>query len=1057
MLSDNEVAVSAPLANQHVNDRREQLTLAIASLQAQRRLLGDSVVDVVLEPLLRELAGLASAQPNQQLKQVTVLFVDVVGSTAIGQGLGPEDIHTVMDRALARFTKIVETHFGRVLQYTGDGMLAAFGSEAAHEDDVESAVHAGLAIIEDSKSQGIEIERRLGIADFMVRAGLHTGTVLLGGGVDAEGSIRGATVNIAARMEQSAPSGKLRVSHESYRHIRGLFEVSEPVMVTVKGVEHPLRSYVVERAKPRAFRFASRGIEGVRPRMVGRESELEVVKSTFAATSAERSSHALTIVGEAGVGKSRLLAEFQQTLDLDNCWLLLGRAHPRSALHPYGVLRDMLLGQMQIGEGDSGDAARAKLVSKLVPLFAAEGEAPIHVIGHLIGLDFSASPHVQELLGDERRFTDRALDACVLCLRRLGESRPVVVVLDDLHWADAETLAFMGRLLEANRDTPLLSLIMTRPIVFERHIDWLEGDRLHRRLDLKPLDGELSRQLADALLQRMDEIPSTLRAVVTAGAEGNPFYMEELVKMLIDDGVIEIEGDRWRVSADRLHKARVPSTLTGVLQARLDALQPAERAALQNAAIVGHVFWDQALAAIDPDALAAIPVLLRKQLVIHRDAGLDTGEYSFQHHLLHQVTYDGVLREPRRRGHELAGAFWSQLAEVASPRHVTPAACRALAEAHDHRRRADPATVAAWFDAQFFNYFHAHATLTLRPLAQNVVEFCERQHGSEHIETARALTNLARIAVLQRDMDVAEPTLRRALAIQERELGAEHLDTVRTIAVLGGFYQGRGDYAAAEPLFRRVLEVRERALGTDHPLTLGTLRLLTYVLKELDNLDEAEALGRRLWQAHQRTAGEAALATVSAIAMVGEVLAKKGAHDEAEPLLRRALSVQEEGQGAEDPDTGLTAWHLAETLRALGQFNEAEVLARRSLDLWERRLGSEHEWTAWGLVCLAEVRLALGAAAEAVDGADRAARILMNLFGTDHAALGSTLYLQGRALLAAGRRADADTVLRQALNIQSQLGNTAQAASEATLELLQQLRDPSPAKGASLLNDSNTG
>jgi len=1035
-----------------VNDRRQQLISAIASLQAQRQVLGDAVVDVAIEPLSRELAGLALARPTQQLRQVTVLFVDVVGSTAIGQRLGPEDIHAVMDSALARFTKIVEAHFGRVLQYTGDGMLAAFGSEAAHEDDVESAAHAALAIIEDSKSQGIEIERRLGISDFMVRAGLHTGTVLLGGGVDTDGSIRGATVNIAARMEQSAPPGRLRISHESYRHIRGLFEVGEPVLVTVKGVEHPLRSYVVERAKPRAFRVASRGIEGVRPRMVGRESELEVVKSTFAATGAERSSHALTIVGEAGVGKSRLLAEFQQTLDLDGCWLLIGRAHPRSALHPYGVLRDMLLGQMQVGEGDLGEAARAKLVVKLAPLFAAEGEAPIHLIGHLIGLDFSASPHVQELLGDERRFTDRALDACVLCLRRLGERRPVVVVLDDLHWADAETLAFMGRLLEANHDTPLLSLIMTRPIVFERHIDWLEGDRLHRRLDLKPLDGELSRQLVDALLQRMDEIPSTLRAVVTAGAEGNPFYMEELVKMLIDDGVIEVDGDHWRVSADRLHAARVPSTLTGVLQARLDALQPTERAALQNAAIVGHVFWDQALAAIDPDAPTALPVLLRKQLVVRRDSGLDIGEYSFQHHLLHQVTYDGVLREPRRRGHELAGAFWSRHAEVATPRDVTPAACRALAEAHDHRRRADPATVAAWFDAQFFNYFHAHATLTLRPLAQSMADFCEKHHGAEHVETARALTNLARIAVLQRDMDVAEPTLRRALAIQERQLGTEHLDTVRTIAVLGGFYQGRGDYAAAEPLLRHVLQVRERSLGADHPLTLSTLRLLTYVLKELDGLDEAEAFSRRLWRSHERLAGESALATVSALAMLGEVLAKKGAHHEAEPLLRLALSAQEEGQGAEDPDTGLTAWHLAETLRALGQLDEAEVLARRSLDLWERRLGPEHEWTAWGLICLAEVRLARGAAAEAVDGADRAVRILEHLFGTHHAVLGSTLYLQGRALLAAGRGTDADAVLRQALTIQNQLGDAARSASAATLELLQRLRDPSAAEAPSPSN-----
>ncbi|MEO8836293.1 MAG: tetratricopeptide repeat protein, partial [Caldimonas sp.] len=918
-----------------MNDRSAQLSTAIASLEAQRHTLGDAVVDIALDPLRRELAvenarGAEAPIAHQQLKQVTVLFVDVVGSTAMGQQLEPEDIHAVMDGALERFTATVRSHFGRVLQYTGDGMLAAFGAEEANEEDVESAVRAGLAIIEDAKEQSAEVRRRHGIADFMVRAGLHTGTVLLGGGVDADGSIRGAPVNVAARMEQSAPPGRLRISHDTYRHVRGLFEVSEPVLVQVKGIEQPLRSYLVERAKPRAFRVASRGIEGMHTKMVGREAELEVVRATFAATGAERRSRALTIVGEAGLGKSRLLAEFQQTLDLDACWLLLGRAHPRSALYPFGVLRDMFLGQIEIGESDSGESARQKLTSKLAPLFVAEGDAPIHLIGHLIGLDFSSSPHVQEVLGDEARFKDRAFDACLMCLRRLAESRPVIVVLDDLHWADAETLSFMRRLLDANRDTPLLSLIMTRPTLFEQHVDWVEGDLAHKRLDLKPLDKAFSHELAEVLLQRIADIPAALRAVITDGAEGNPFYMEELVKMLIDDGVIEVDADTWRVLPDKLLSAKVPTTLTGVLQARLDALGPRERSALQQAAVVGHVFWDQALAAIDAGAVEAIPLLLRKQLVVRRDAQAESGEYAFQHHLLHQVTYAGVLKEQRHRGHERVGAFWSVRAEVTSPEAVTPAACRALAEAHDHRRHADAKAFATWFEAQFNNYLHAHASLTLRPLTQSVVELCERHHGPDHVETARALTNLGRIAVQRREMDVAEPALRRALAIRERELGADHLDTARTVAVLGGFFQGRGDYATAEPLFRRALEVRERVLGAEHPLALGTLSDVAYLAKELNRLDEAESLSRRVLEVRERTSGLDTAETAIALTSLAEVLAKKGDPGGAEPLLRRALAVQQQRLAADNPDLGLTMWHLAEALRVLGRCDEAETLARRT-------------------------------------------------------------------------------------------------------------------------------
>ena len=736
-----------------MSEERQQLEAAIAALEAQRALLGDAVVETALAPMRRELAATRSAESatNQQLKQVSVLFVDVVESTAMGQRLDPEEIHAVMDGALERFTVIVQSHHGRVLKYTGDGMLAVFGSQVASEDDVEGAIRAGLGIIEDARLQAPYVRQKYGLPDFQVRAGVHTGIALLGGGVDTESSIRGDTVNVAARMEQSAPPGRLRISHDSYRHVRGLFDVVEQPPISVKGVVQPLRTYLVERVTPRAFRATTRGIEGVQTRMVGRESELRVLQAAFDATIAERRGRAVTVVGEAGVGKSRLLAEFQQSLDLRSCWLLAGRAHPRSALHPYGLLRDMLTRHLEIGEWDAAALAERKLVEGLGPLFVEEGEAPIHLLGQLIGLDFSTSPHVEELLRNERQFKALAFDAGALFLRRLGDSKPVVMMLDDLHWADNGSLEFIRFALRRNRDVPLLSVMLTRPSFFEQHADWTDSDDSHIRLDLTPLDKVFSGELAETLLQHVAEVPAALRALVTDGAEGNPFYMEELVKMLIDDGVIVAEAQGCRVLPDKLMGTRVPSTLTGVLQARLDALGPRERNALQQAAVVGHVFWDRALAAIDPGAVDALPVLLRKQFIVHHDMATvdDTREYAFQHHLLHQVTYDTMLKEPRRQGHERVGAFWSARAEVASPQEVNPAACRALAEAHDHRRLSDPAGFATWFDAQFTNYYNAYAIQTLRPLVQSTVELCERHFGPDHIETARALTNLARAAVQQ--------------------------------------------------------------------------------------------------------------------------------------------------------------------------------------------------------------------------------------------------------------------------------------------------------------------
>ena len=986
------------------------LDAAIQALQAQRPLLGNAVVDAAIaalqaqrQPLPAPLA--AAPRPPQQLKQVSVLFVDVVGSTAIGQRLTPEDISAVMDGALERYSRIVQDHHGRVLQYAGDGMLAAFGSEAAREDDVELAVLAGLAIIDETQRLGPDLRARHAVPEFNVRAGIHTGPVLLGAGVDADGSIRGAAVNLAARMEQSAPPGRLRISHDTFRHVSGLFDV-EAQWVSVKGVDTPVRGYLVERRRPTAFRVPNRGIDGLDTPMVGRAAELAAVLAALAAVAACGRLRSITVVGDAGLGKSRLVDEFQQALAsaASPCWLLLARAQPRTAIHSFQMLHDLLAGPLQISDAEPAAQARSKLVDGLSPLFDDDPEAALptlHVLGHLVGLDFSSSPHLTELLGDETALREAGYAAAVQVLRRLAAARraPLVLLLDDLHWADAGSMDFLRHLLDGPRDLPLLAVMLTRPSLFEAAPQWAAPLPPDLRIDLKPLGAEHSRQLAGWLLQRLADAPASLSALIIGQAEGNPFYMEELVKMLIDDGVIVADADGWRVLPDRLGSARVPQTLTGVLQARLDALLPAERLALQQAAIVGPVFSAEALAAIDPAAGGQLPALQRKQLV-RRSMALfgGTPEYAFGHHLLHQVSYDTVLREARRSGHGRVGAFWRSRAELASPQDVDPAACRALAEAHEHGRLADPQGFVGWFDQQFFNYYNAFAGRVLQPLAASVVELAELHFGPQHLETAKALTNLARVALMQSDSAGAEPLLRRALSVQEQALGNDHPDTARTLAVLGGCYQGRGDMAAAEPLFQRVYDTRGRLLGADHPLTLGTLDALAHIVTELGRLPEAEALCRRALAARQRTAGPADPATATAMTTLGEVLVKRGQAAAAEPLIRQALALQQQHLPPEHPNIGLSMWHLAEALRALGRADEAEPLARQSLESWESAFGTEHEWTSWALISLAEVRLALGDGDEAAQLASRALVIYERLYGPVHAQVGITLAVLARAL-----------------------------------------------------------
>ncbi len=398
-----------------MSPEQQQLQAAISALEAQRAVLGDAVVDTAVAPLRARLAGVAASllltsETTQTLKQVSILFLDVVGSTTLSQHLDPEEISAVLDDALLRGTAIVAAHGGKVLQYAGDNILAAFGADEAREDDAERAVRCGLELLELGKVLGSEILVAHGHAGFNVRVGIHTGGVLLGGGVDADGTIRGMAVNIAARMEQTAPAGALRISHDTHAQVRGMFEVEAQPPLVVKGVDTPIQSYLVIRAKRRSFRIGTRGIEGVATQMIGRDAELEALQHAFKRLFVERTLSAVTVVADAGIGKSRLLYEFEAWIEarLESFFLFRGRATPQTRHQPFGLLRDVLAWRLQIADDDSIETARLKMEQGIVPLFLhddgpdlAEGHA--HLLGHLIGIEWRDSRHIRGILDDQSR------------------------------------------------------------------------------------------------------------------------------------------------------------------------------------------------------------------------------------------------------------------------------------------------------------------------------------------------------------------------------------------------------------------------------------------------------------------------------------------------------------------------------------------------------------------------------------------------------------------------------------------------------------------------------
>lgn len=638
----------------------DALEATIALLNGQRAALGDSAIDAAIEALRRHAAPtLSAAATRQRLRQVSVLFVDVANSTQLLAQVGPADADELLGQALQRFAAIVQGGGGQVLRFTGDGLKAAFGSVGSREDEAAHAVRAGLEILQAATEHAQRVQQQLRVAGFGVRVGIHTGAVLLSGGAEAERTAMGHTVNLAARMEQSAPLGRLRISHDTWSLVRGLFHVQTQPPLWVKGHDEPLLTYLVLGSESNPERAVQRGIEGLATPMIGRDAELRRLLAAFEHACAQRSLRALTVMADAGVGKTRLRRELLARLSsgTDGVRVLEARAHPDSALQPYGLLRQLVARWLSIADDLDSESVRTRVVAGLAPWLGARGPERAQVAGQLIGVDFSASQAVQEL--SPRELRDQGFEALIDLLHALAGHDPLVVVLDDLHWADDASLDFVIHLARA-APIPLLLVMLARPALLERRPAALAGDDVgHATLHLRLLDAEHGPALAAALLQHLPDPPEALRRLLVERAAGNPFYMEELVRMLIDDGVIDARRRPWTMRAHWQDSARVPTTLAGVLQARLHALPADELAALQQASIVGPVFWDSALAAIDPASPAALPALQVRSLVVARStsAFADTTEQAFHHQLLHDVTYDTVVRTARREGHARVGRW----------------------------------------------------------------------------------------------------------------------------------------------------------------------------------------------------------------------------------------------------------------------------------------------------------------------------------------------------------------------------------------------------------------
>lgn len=1053
---------------------REQLEQSIAALEAQRALLGDAVVDPALAALREKLAALSPLPPAEQRKLLTILFADLSGFTAMSEHLDPEEVHTTMNALWARLDAAIRQEGGTIDKHIGDAVMALFGTPLAQEDDPERAIRAALAM---------QAALRAFPGDLRMRIGINTGPVLLAGiGTTGEHTALGDTVNTASRLEHAAPPGGILIAYATYRHVRGLFDVQVQPPLAVKGKDEPLQTYLVERARPRAFQVPTRGIEGIETPMIGRDQELRQLQAAFAACQAESRPRIVSVVAEAGVGKSRLLAAFQTWLAAlpAPARVFQGRTDLRMMDRPYSLLRDLFAGYGAILDSDSLAVAHAKLEQCIGAVLGAAGPEPAHFIGHLLGLDYSDSPYLAGILDDPRQIQARAFGHLVAFFGAVIRQGPVALLLEDLHWADDGSLDLVAHLGRTLPDRPLLLVGMTRPTLWDRRPAWGMEPVPGLRIDLQPLtDGE-SRALVGAILRRLPAVPPALQDLVVGGAAGNPFYLEELVKMLIDDGVIETTGDDWAVTTEHLAALRVPATLTGVLQARLDRLPAAERAVLERAAVIGPVFWEAAVAhraaGVGEDsgpALAEALAGLQAEALIQRraeSAFAGTGEWQFKHILLHEVVYERVLKRRRREYHRMVAAWLTEQADTRSEEYA------ALIGGH-LERAGDRQAAAGWYvraghqaragfvPAAAIDYYRRALDLGVAAAEQEAVyeglglalnqqaRYDEavaayqamRAAAADGAALARAWLGLARVQDQHGDNRLALESADQAEAAARVAGAAPEL--VRALGRKGSIYHRLGQVEQALALTEQALT---RAMHLDtYPELFFYLNLLGQIHATLGHTRQAEqyygqALARCQELGDQRAMG-------ALLNNLGEVARGQGDYQAALDRYREALDLAR-ATGNRNGEI-LVLSNLGGMLVGLGDYAAAEAPLRQSIEQAEAAGGAIFLAEAYSF--LAESLLGQGHAAAAQAAAGQAQALAARtenpeLIGRAWRALGTVAAGLGAPLAVAGGPYDAAACFAESLRAYTAAGMAGEQARTLRAWAQHETARGDPAKGAAL-------
>ena len=598
------------------------------------------------------------ARGGEERRLVSILFVDLVGFTSRSEKLDPEDVRAFLVPYYERVRSELESHGGRVEKFVGDAVMGIFGAPITYGDDAERAVRAAFAVRDWAEQEGLQL-----------RVAVNTGEAIVA--LDAspergETFVAGDVVNTAARLQSASPVGAVLVGEETHQSTRGSIEYRPAPPVVAKGKETPVQAWLALRPTSAI---------GERPAtpvpMIGRDRELTVLTGVWERVVEEGRSHFVTVFGPSGIGKSRMALELAQIVAGQGAKVIRGRSTPYGASSPYSAFAQQVKQIAAIFDSDDRSDALPKLeeaIASLAGPAAAEEHAP-H-LAMLLGLDAESEVSDREQLF----FSARVL------VESLALRGPTMLVYEDIHWADASLLDLLETFAGRVRDVPILFFALARPELLGERPGWGGGLPAYTALPLEPLSENSGRELAEALLGRIDETTHAMR--VAATAEGNPLFIEELAGCI---------GDRPAEGLDEL-----PTSIRAIIAARLDALPAAERSVLVDASVSGRVFWRGALAEMeDRDDLSAVLGSLEARDLIHREAVSrirGDQQFGFKHGLIHEVSYGTLPRAARRARHAAVARFLERSTDVGQSHEALGHHWRAAGE---NERAVEQLTAAA--------------------------------------------------------------------------------------------------------------------------------------------------------------------------------------------------------------------------------------------------------------------------------------------------------------------------------------------------------------------------